>query len=152
MEHEAYMQAALELAAQAAELGEVPVGCVVVDGDRIIGRGYNCRETENDALRHAEVVAIEQACRARGDWRLTGCSLYVTLEPCLMCAGAIFNARISRVYYGARDPEAGACGGVLNVFCEGFRPGPELVGGLLAKPCLALLQNFFQKIRKKTGI
>ena len=152
MDHEDYMALALTLARQAAELGEVPVGCVIVRDGEVVGRGCNRRETDGSALWHAETVAIHEACQRLGNWRLEGCSLYVTLEPCLMCAGAILNTRISRVYYGARDPAAGACGGVLNVFCEGFGPGPALVGGVLEESCRELLQTFFEKIRKNRGI
>ena len=148
MEREDYMRAALALAHAAAADGEVPVGCVIADGaGRIIGRGRNRRERTHRADAHAEMEAIAEACRARGTWRLDGCTLYVTLEPCPMCAGAILNARIPRVYYGARDRAMGACGGVLNLYMEPFALTPALVGGVLADECRAVLENFFRGIR-----
>ena len=148
MEREEYMRAALTLAHAAAADGEVPVGCVIVDaGGRIIGRGRNRRERTHRADAHAEMEAIAEACRARGTWRLDGCTLYVTLEPCPMCAGAILNARIPRVYYGARDRAMGACGGVLNLYMEPFALTPALVGGILADECRAVLESFFRGIR-----
>ena len=148
MEREEYMRAALALAHAAAADGEVPVGCVIVDAEgRIIGRGRNRRERTHRADAHAEMEAIAEACRARGTWRLDGCTLYVTLEPCPMCAGAILNARIPRVYYGARDRAMGACGGVLNLYMEPFALTPALVGGVLADECRAVLENFFRGIR-----
>ncbi|SMC56732.1 nucleoside deaminase [Papillibacter cinnamivorans] len=148
MQHEAYMMEALELAKEAAMEGEVPVGCVVVVGDAVVGRGRNRREESKNALAHAEVEAIDEACRALGGWRLSGARLYVTLEPCPMCAGAIINARIPKVYFGARDPKAGACGSVLNLFEEGFNHRPELVGGILEAECADLLTGFFRGLRK----
>ena len=141
------MRMALEQAEQARRLGEVPVGCVVVKDGQVIGRGYNRRETDRTVLGHAELMAIRQAEQALGDWRLTGCTLYVTLEPCPMCAGAILNARIPRVYYGARDRAMGACGGVLNLYMEPFALTPALVGGILADECRAVLESFFRGIR-----
>ena len=148
MEREDYMRAALALAHAAAADGEVPVGCVIADGaGRIIGRGRNRRERTHRADAHAEMEAIAEACRARGTWRLDACTLYVTLEPCPMCAGAILNARIPRVYYGARDRAMGACGGVLNLYMEPFALTPALVGGILADECRAVLENFFRGIR-----
>ena len=148
MEREDYMRAALALAHAAAADGEVPVGCVIADGaGRIIGRGRNRRERTHRADAHAEMEAIAEACRARGTGRLDACTLYVTLEPCPMCAGAILNARIPRVYYGARDRAMGACGGVLNLYMEPFALTPALVGGILADECRAVLENFFRGIR-----
>lgn len=142
------MSLALELARAAGEMREIPVGCVVVDADgTVIGRGGNRREQTGSALGHAEMMAIEEACRARGDWRLDDCSLYVTLEPCPMCAGAMINARIAHVYYGASDREMGACGGVLNLFMERFPNRPRLTGGVLGDACGALLRDFFQGLR-----
>ena len=149
MDHETYMRAALALAEEAAAAGEVPVGCVIVRAGRIIGRGRNRREEKNSPLSHAETEAIAMASAALGDWRLEDCALYVTLEPCPMCAGAILNARIPRVYYGARDRAWGACGGVVNVFMEGFPQSAALVGGLLAEECAGTLSKFFQDLRKK---
>ena len=115
-EQEKYMKAALKLAHKAAEEGEVPVGAVVVCDGKIVGRGRNRRETKKNALHHAEIEAIEKACKKLGGWRLHRCDLYVTLEPCPMCAGAIINARIKTVYFGAFDPKAGSCGSMINLF------------------------------------
>ena len=147
MDHEGYMRQALALAREAAECGEVPVGCVIVRDGQVIGRGRNRREEKQHTGSHAEMEAICQANEALGTWRLDDCTLYVTLEPCPMCAGAILNARIPRVYYGARDREMGACGGVLNLYMEPFALTPALVGGILADECRAVLENFFRGIR-----
>lgn len=147
MDHEAYMRQALELARQALAAGEVPVGCVIVREGRVVGRGRNRREAERTALGHAELDAIRQACAALGGWRLEGCALYVTLEPCPMCAGAIINARIPVVRYGAKDEKAGCCGSVLNLFEERFNHRPRIYGGLLERECAALLQAFFSRLR-----
>ena len=143
------MRMALEQAEQARRLGEVPVGCVVVKDGQVIGRGYNRRETDRTVLGHAELMAIRQAEQALGDWRLTGCTLYVTLEPCPMCAGAILNARPESVVFGASDPVFGACGGVMNLFEEAFGVRIRLYGGVLAAECAGLLQEFFSGVRKK---
>ena len=148
MDHEGYMRQALDLAREAAECGEVPVGCVIVQGDRVVGRGRNRREENQHTQSHAEMEAIRQANEALGSWRLDECTLYVTLEPCPMCAGAILNARIPRVYYGARDREMGACGGVLNLFMEDFPQRPALVGGILEEECREVLTDFFRRLRK----
>ena len=148
MTPEQYMTRALELAQRALETGDVPVGCVVADRDgTIIGEGWNRREANGDALAHAEVEAIRAACAHRGGWNLHGCSLYVTLEPCPMCAGAIVNARIPAVYYGAKDDKAGCCGSVLNLFEERFNHHPRIYGRVLEAECAALLQEFFQSLR-----
>lgn len=147
MEHEDFMRRALELAREAAEAGEVPVGCVIVREGEIVGEGRNRREERGLASAHAEMDAIAAANRRLGDWRLENCSLYVTLEPCPMCAGAILNARIAKVFYGARDGAFGACGGVTNLFMESFPNPPALVGGILAEECRALLAAFFQALR-----
>ena len=147
MTHEDYMRQALDLAREAAAAGEVPVGCVIVRDGRIIGRGRNRREEDKDPGGHAEMAAIRDACRTIGDWRLTGTRLYVTLEPCPMCAGAIISARIPEIYYGARDADFGACGSVLNLFEENFRHHPKIVGHILEDPSRELLGNFFSKIR-----
>lgn len=141
------MSLALELAQQAAQAGEVPVGCVIVREGQVIGRGRNRREEKTSALSHAEMEAIADANRRTGSWRLEDCALYVTLEPCPMCAGAILNARIPKVFYGARDAAMGACGGVLNLFMEPFPHTPQLVGGILEKPCREILSEFFQNRR-----
>ena len=149
--HEKWMNQALLLAREAAAAGEVPVGCVIVRDGVVVGRGRNRREEKQSALSHAEIEAIRQANAALGSWRLSGCSLYVTLEPCPMCAGAILNARIPRVCYGARDAVMGACGGVLNLFMEDFPNTPALVGGLLEEECRAVLADFFQGLRGRDG-
>jgi len=148
--HEGYMQEALRLAFEAAKNGEVPVGCVITLNGEIVARGRNRRESEKNALAHAEIEAINNACSSLGGWRLSGCDLYVTLEPCPMCAGAIINARIKRVFYGARDLTFGACGGIMNLFEENFGHHPQLVGGLLSDECAALLKDFFKKIRENS--
>ena len=171
--HEEYMRQALALAQEAAAHGEVPVGCVIVREGRIVGRGRNRREEKQHTGSHAEMEAIaqvierhripaqncvlahvttqmeaiRQANEVLGTWRLDNCTLYVTLEPCPMCAGAILNARIPRVYYGARDREMGACGGVLNLFMEDFPHPPALVGGVLAEDCRRVLTDFFRNLR-----
>ena len=147
MEHTFYLSEALKLAAEAAAAGEVPVGCVIVKDGEIIGRGRNRREEKQAAVSHAEMEAIAEANAALGSWRLDGCDLYVTLEPCPMCAGAILNARISRVFYGARDREMGACGGVLNLFMENFPHRTQLTGGILGEECRQILSDFFSSIR-----
>ena len=146
---EFYMWEALTLAREAAAVGEVPVGCVIVRDGAIIGRGRNRREEKQAVNSHAELEAMAQANAAVGSWRLEGCELYVTLEPCPMCAGAILNARIARVYYGARDSAFGACGGVTNLFMEQFPNRPALVGGILAKECQAVMEEFFNGLRQK---
>ena len=138
------------LAREAAAAGEVPVGCVIGDETgQVLGRGRNRREEDHDPLAHAELLAIQDACRSHGDWRLKHARLYVTLEPCPMCAGAILNARIPKVFYGARDSAFGACGGVTNLFMEEFPNRPALVGGILAADCQAVLTEFFDRIRRK---
>ena len=142
------MQEALRLARIAGEEGEVPVGAVVVKDGQILGRGYNLRETNRSATAHAEVLAIEEACRALGDWRLSGATLYVTLEPCPMCAGAIVNSRVERVVYGAKDPAAGCCGSILNLNTYPFSHAFALSYGVCEEECRALLQGFFAKRRE----
>lgn len=143
------MELALEQAAKAAALGEVPVGAVVAREGEPIAMAYNTRETEKNALHHAELKAIDQACRALGGWRLWQCELFVTLEPCPMCAGAIINSRIRRVVYGARDPKAGCCGSLINLFDQPFNHHPLVEGGLCQEEASALLQNFFLYLRQK---
>ena len=147
MQNEEMMRRAIDLAREAAADGEVPVGCVISLGDRIVGEGRNRRETQKNALCHAELEAIDEACRTLGGWRLWECTLYVTLEPCPMCAGAIVNARIPRVYYGAADPKNGCCGSVVNLFELPLNHRPELTGGLLEAECAGLLTEFFQRLR-----
>ena len=145
--HEEFMAQALELAREAAAAGEVPVGCVIVRDGQVIARGRNRREEKQSTLSHAEMEAMAQANEVLGSWRLDDCSLYVTLEPCPMCAGAIINARIPRVYYGARDSAMGACGGVLNLFMEDFPHHPALVGGIREEECRRVLTDFFKGLR-----
>ena len=147
-DREFYMRQALDLAREAALAGEVPVGCVIVRKGEIGGRGRNRREEKQSAASHAEMEAIAQANAALGSWRLEDCELYVTLEPCPMCAGAILNARVSRVWYGARDGAFGACGGVVNLFMEDFPNRPALVGGILEEECRAVLSEFFSGLRQ----
>ena len=147
MDHEAYMRRALELAAQAAEQGDVPVGCVIVRDGEIVGEGRNRREENGDATAHAELDAIRDACARTGSWRLHGCTLYVTLEPCPMCAGGIINARVDEIRYGARDEKAGCCGSVLNLFEERFNHHPRIYQGPLIRECEEILQRFFENLR-----
>lgn len=149
MTHEDYMREALALAREAMDAGEVPVGCVVVWDGEIVGRGRNRREEDGDALAHAELDAIRMACRSVGGWRLHKAVLYVTLEPCPMCAGGIINSRVAEVRYGAKDDKAGACGSVLNLFEERFNHKPRVYRGLLEEECGALLQEFFSGLREK---
>ena len=143
-----FMREALQLAAQAAQEGEVPVGCVIVDGDRIVGRGRNRRESKKNALCHAELEAINEACTTLGGWRLWRCTLYVTLEPCPMCAGVIINARIPRVVYGAPDPKAGSCGTLTDLFALPYNHRPAVEGGLLEEESREQLQRFFRALRE----
>ena len=142
-----FMGQALALAAEAAAEGEVPVGCVIVRGDEIVGRGRNRREGDKSALAHAEIEAISEACRNLGGWRLWECTLYVTLEPCPMCAGAIINARIPRVVYGASDAKCGAVRSVCSLFDQAFNHHPVVECGIREEECAALLTEFFQKLR-----
>ena len=147
MEDRDYMEQALLLAREAAREGEVPVGCVIVRGDEIVGRGRNRRESDRSALAHAELEAIAQANQALGGWRLWEGTLYVTLEPCPMCAGAIINARIPRVVYGARDEKYGACRSVCALFDMAFNHHPVVEGGVLEEEAAGLLQDFFRQLR-----
>lgn len=147
--HEEYMRQALALAQEAAAHGEVPVGCVIVREGRIVGRGRNRREEKQHTSSHAEMEAIRQANEALGTWRLDDCALYVTLEPCPMCAGAIINARIDRVVYGARDSKAGSCGSVTDLFALPYNHKPAAEGGLLEGECGAVLSDFFRGLREK---
>ena len=142
-----FMAEAIALAKQAAALGEVPIGCVITKDGEIVGRGYNRRETGKTALGHAELMAIEDACRTLGGWRLWQCRLYVTLEPCPMCAGAIINARVPVVVYGAKEPNFGSCGSVLNLFEERYGHHPAIYGGVLEDACTAALRTFFSGLR-----
>ena len=144
-----FMREAISLAKMAAAEGEVPVGAVVVRGNKIVGRGYNKREYGKNALFHAELEAINEACIALGGWRLWECDLYVTLEPCPMCAGAIINSRIQNVYYGAKDNKAGATGSIINLFEYPFNHKPNVCGGILEDECSYMLSNFFKNLREK---
>lgn len=150
MTDEFYMSRALELAREALRDGEVPVGCVIVWEDgRIVGEGRNRREKDRDALGHAELAAIRQACQAMNGWRLGKARLYVTLEPCPMCAGAILNARIGEIHYAAKDPAMGSCGSVLNLFEERFGFHPRIFRGPLEPECARLLSDFFSQARRR---
>lgn len=149
MNDEFFMDQAIELAKEAAKEGEVPVGAVVVIDGRIVGSGRNRRETDKNALAHAEIEAINEACKTLGGWRLWQCDMYVTLEPCPMCTGAIINSRIKRLVYGASDSKAGSCGSVVNLFSLPYNHKPEVVSGLKQEECAALLSDFFKKLRKK---
>ena len=147
MEHEVYMRQALELAKEAFDEGEVPVGCVIVRNGEVVGRGRNRRETAKTALGHAEVEAIADACKNLGGWRLWDCTLYVTLEPCPMCAGAIINARIPLVVWGGDDKKGGACGSVCDLFSMDFNHHPQVLKGVLEEESTKLLTEFFEKLR-----
>lgn len=147
-DREFLMREALELGREAGAAGEIPVGCVVADQDgRIIGRGRNRRENNADATAHAEIEAIRGACAHQGNWRLVGCTLVVTLEPCPMCAGAILSARLPLVIYGTREEKSGACGSVIDLFSERFGFRPAVYGGVLGEECATLLRDFFEKRR-----
>lgn len=148
MKHMEYMREALRLALEAAEAGEVPVGCVIVRDGEIIGRGRNRREASERTDAHAEMEAIRQANAVLNTWRLDGCDLYVTLEPCPMCAGAILNGRFRRVCFGARDRVMGACGGVFNLFMENFPNKTAVQGGIMEEECREVLSAFFTTLRK----
>ena len=153
MNHEDFMKEALLLAEDSAKEGEVPVGAVVVCDGKIVGTGRNRRETEKNALCHAEIEAINNACKNLGGWRLFKCDLYVTLEPCPMCAGAIINSRIKNVYFGASDYKNGACGSVVNLFNLDFNHKPNFESGILETECSEILTRFFKNLReKKAGV
>lgn len=144
-----YMQVALQLAQEAAAAGEVPVGAVIVKNDKIIGRGYNAPITTHDPSAHAEIRAMRDAAQHLGNYRLVGCTLYVTLEPCAMCTGAIQHARIAKVIYGASDLKTGACGSVVNLMAEPkLNHHTEISGGIMAEACGAILSDFFASRRK----
>ena len=145
------MGAALAEAEKAAALGEVPVGAVVARRGEIVAAAHNTRETERNAVHHAELLAIDRACKALGGWRLWECELFVTLEPCPMCAGAILNSRIRRVVYGAADPKAGCCGSVTDLFALPFNHHPAVEGGLRAEEASALMAEFFARLRAQRG-
>ena len=147
MDDRYYMEQALALAREAAADGEVPVGCVIVRGEQIVGRGRNRREKDKTALAHAEIEAIDMACRTLGGWRLVGCEMYVTLEPCPMCTGAIINSRIKTVVFGAYDLKAGSMDSVINLCDYPYNHKPEIYGGIMEDECKEILENFFQNLR-----
>ena len=145
-----FMKEALKQAKKAGKIGEVPIGCVIVRDGQIIARGYNRRNTDKTTLAHAELAAIKKASKVVGDWRLEDCTLYVTLEPCQMCAGAIVQARMKRVVAGAMNPKAGCAGSVLNLLqVERFNHQVEFIHGILEEECSGVLQDFFKELRKK---
>lgn len=144
---EKMMRAALNLAKKAAALGEVPVGAVITKDGKIIARGYNRREIDQNGLAHAELTAMHKACKKLNSWRLDGCTLYVTLEPCPMCAGAIINTRLERVVIGAKDPKGGAIGGVIDIMEQPWNHHPEVNFGILEQECGDILRNFFKDLR-----
>lgn len=149
MNDEIFMKEALRLATEAAAEGEVPVGAVVVIDGKIVGRGRNRREKDKNALAHAELEAINEACRTLGGWRLWQCDMYVTLEPCPMCTGAIINSRIKRLVYGASDYKAGSCGSVVNLFDLPYNHKPEIVADFMKEECSTILTDFFKKLREQ---
>lgn len=144
-----WMHQALLEAKKAAALGEIPVGAVIVRDEQVIARAHNRRELDQDAMAHAEVLCIQQACRVLNSWRLSGCTLYVTLEPCPMCSGAIINSRLDRVVYGAKDDKAGCAGSVADLFVLPFNHTPVIRSGILEEECAAVLSEFFETLRKK---
>lgn len=147
---EQYMKEAIKQAMKAYKLKEVPIGCVIVYRDKIIARAYNKRNTKKNTLAHAEILAIDKASRVLGDWRLEECTMYITLEPCPMCAGAIVQARIEKVVIGSMNPKAGCAGSVLNLLqMEGFNHQVELETGILEQECSGLLQKFFRELREE---
>ena len=144
------MKEALKEAAKAEEIGEVPIGAVIVKDGKVIAKGYNRREVDHRSTAHAELIAIEEACAALEAWRLSGCTLYVTLEPCPMCAGAIIQARLDRVVFGASDPKAGCCGSLMNLLQEDrFNHQTEITSGCMEKECGERLSSFFRALRQK---
>jgi len=147
---EVYMKLALKQAAKALEFGEVPVGCVVADASGVVGAAHNLRETNKDPTAHAEILALREAARRKGTWYLDDCVVYVTIEPCPMCAGAIVNARVASLVYGAADPKAGACGSLFSVPTDGrLNHRVDVVSGVLAEECGAVLSRFFAGLRRR---
>jgi tRNA(adenine34) deaminase len=145
---EKFMKKAIAQAKKAYSLGEVPIGCVIVNNGRVIASGYNRRTTDAQTLAHAELIAIRKACRKLGDWRLEGCSMYVTLEPCQMCAGALVQSRIDKVFVGAMNPKAGCAGSVINLLnISAFNHQVELTTGILEEECSSMLKTFFKELR-----
>lgn len=146
--YETFMQKAIEEAKKAEKIGEIPIGAVIVKEDNVIATGYNKREIRKNALLHAEIEAINNACEKIGNWRLINCDLYVTLEPCPMCAGAIINSRIKKLIFGAKDTKAGSCGSVINLFELKYNHRPEVISGVMEVKCRNLLSNFFKNLRQ----
>lgn len=146
---EKYMRLALDQAHNAYDIGEVPIGAVIIKDGEVVGRGFNKRETGKNALFHAEITAIDEACKNLGGWRLWQCEMYVTMEPCPMCAGAAINSRLRRVVYGCTDQKAGSVKSVIDLFSLPYNHKPECVGGVLADECSALLSGFFRELRQK---
>ncbi len=146
---EYFMKLALKQAKKAYKLGEVPIGCVIVREGKVISKSHNFREIKKKAIAHAEILAINKACKKLDSWRLLNCTLYVTLEPCAMCAGAIINSRIQRVVFGAFDYKAGSCGSLCNLFELNYNHKPQLVSGVLENKCSKILSDFFKELRKK---
>lgn len=150
---EKYMKQAIKLAGKAAELGEVPIGCVIEYQGKVIGRGYNRRTTDKSTLAHAEIIAIKKACKKMGDWRLEDCTMYVTLEPCQMCAGAIVQARVKKVVIGCMNPKAGCAGSILNILqMAEFNHQVEIEQGVLEAECSQMLTSFFKALRKRLKV
>lgn len=150
MSDEKYMKKAMKLAKKAAKEGEVPIGCIIVYKDKIIGKGYNRRKKKNSTLAHAEIAAIKMACKHIGDWRLESCTMYVTLEPCMMCAGACVQSRIDKVVIGADNPKAGCAGSIINIMqMKEFNHQVDIERGVLAEECGQILTDFFKSMRKK---
>ena len=147
---EKYMKEAIRQAKKAAAIGEVPIGCIIVYEDKIIGRGYNRRMVDHTVLAHAEILAMKKACKKMGDWRLEDCTMYVTLEPCQMCAGAIVQSRMKKVVIGSMNPKAGCAGSVLNLLqMQQFNHQVEIEKGVLGEECSAMLSTFFKELRQK---
>ncbi|MCR5667332.1 MAG: tRNA adenosine(34) deaminase TadA [Eubacterium sp.] len=150
MGNEKYMREAIRQAQKAAALDEVPIGCVIVQNDKIIARGYNRRNTDKNALSHAEISAIKKACKKTGDWRLEDCEMYITLEPCQMCAGAIVQCRMKKVYIATTNPKAGCAGSVINLLqMQQFNHQVDIEKGMLQEECSTMLSDFFKELRKK---
>ncbi len=150
MDYEFFMQQAIEEAKKAYKLEEVPIGCVIVYKDNIIATGYNKRNTQKNSIKHAEIIAIEKACKVLGDWRLEGCSIFVTVEPCPMCSGAILQARMDRVVFGCYNKKAGCCGSILNLLDnDNFNHKVEVVDKILEEECAMLMKSFFKDMRSK---
>ncbi|MBR1391224.1 MAG: tRNA adenosine(34) deaminase TadA [Lachnospiraceae bacterium] len=148
-EHTKYMRAAIREAVKAEKIGEVPIGCVIVQNDKIIARGYNRRKKDRDTLSHAELIAIRKASKKTGDWRLEDCTMYVTLEPCQMCAGAIVQARMKKVVIGCMNPKAGCAGSILNLLqMQEFNHQVEIERGILEEECSRMLTDFFRRLRQ----